>query len=419
MFYWPGPESDSMQVVLDWYIENVTPTSGIKPELILPGRMGYYEKLDVVVAGASSEIDAFMNCSYTVRKYAPYAEDLNEYFAKPELAGDGSPDIFIPKVLDMLTVDGKLCAIPTDGTPNVLIYRKDLIERLLTDATWQALYRKIAVRELGRDLLPKDPMDWTWDDFLATALFFSKSQNPDSPTTYGTALQCRAMFPNGKIVSAIMRSMGGSWFDEAGNPAFDTPVGRRALGIYETIMAKDASSTACVTYEYMEPNEAMKTGEAAMITQWSVAYNELSDPESSPLIWDKVAIAPHPAGDAEHVVWVTALDMSLSKFSEHKEETFKFLAFLSTVDAMRMYAENGGNAPVESVMLELGDESPLPLYNLEYIDKYAFSFTAPDGKTIGVLTILAQYASEVCAKTMTAGEAAAAIQADVEALLAD
>lgn len=54
MFYWPGPESDAMQVVLDWYIENVTPTSDIKPELVLRGRIGYYEKLDGVVAGACS-----------------------------------------------------------------------------------------------------------------------------------------------------------------------------------------------------------------------------------------------------------------------------------------------------------------------------------------------------------------------------
>jgi uncharacterized protein (DUF1800 family) len=36
-------------------------------------------------------------------------------------------------------------------------------------------------------MVPKDPDNWTWQDWMATALFFTKDVNPDSPTRYGIA----------------------------------------------------------------------------------------------------------------------------------------------------------------------------------------------------------------------------------------
>jgi multiple sugar transport system substrate-binding protein len=294
-----------------------------------------------------------------------------------------------------------------------------LIERLLVDREWQETYRQIALRELGRELMPKPAAEWTWDDFLATVLFFSKAQNPDSPTQYGTALQAKAMWPNGKIWSSVLKSSGGSWFDEAGNPAFNTPAAKRAMDVYTTVMQKGGSSPQSITYEYMEPNEAIKTGDAAMILQWSVAHHELTDPEASPLVWDKIGIAPHPAGDVNHTVWLTALAVGLSKYSEHKEEAFEWLSFLCTEEAMRMYGMSGGNPPVASVLTELGGESPVLLYNLDFIDKYAMAFNAPQGKTVGVLRIIAQYVSSAVAGDLTSEEALAGIQREVTQLLSE
>jgi len=418
MVYWPGPESDAMQKVVDWYNENVTPSSGVKVEMVLFGREGFFEREATLLAAGSSEVDMIFTTSYIIHEHAPYLEDLYPYFANPELGGEGTPDILIPTVKESFVVDGELKGLVMDASINLLLYRKDLIEELLTNPEWQERYRMIAVRELGRELLPKHPEDWTWDDFMATALFFSKSQNPDSPTTYGTALQAKAMWPNGKIWSSVLRSCGGSWLDEQGNPAFNSASARRAMDIYVSLVEKGATSPACITYEYMEPNEAVRTGEAAMILQWGVAYIELTDPERSPLVWDKIGVAPHPAGDVHHTVWLTSMGVGLSKFSQHKKESFKWLSFLATLQAQRMYGQNGGVPGVAEVLKELSAEKPIFGYVADYLDKYAF-FEVAGAKTVGVLRVIAQYVSAACSLQMSSGEALANIQREVAELLGE
>lgn len=415
MVYWPGPEADAMEKVVDWYNKNIGPTSGIKVEMVLFGREGFFEREATLLAAGSPEVDLIFSTSYIIQEHAPYLEDLDPYFADPTLCKEGTPDILIPRVKESFVVDGKLKGIVLDASINLLLYRKDLVQRLLTDASWQQLYREIARRELGKDLLPKPPDEWTWDDFLATALFFSKSQNPDSPTTYGTALQAKAMWPNGKIWSAVLKSCGGSWFVD-GEPAFETPAAVRAMNVYRLLVEKGATSPQCITYEYMEPNEAMRTGEAAMILQWGVAYVELTDKERSPLVWDKIGVAPHPAGDGGHTVWLTTMGVGLSKYSPHKEAAFKWLCFLATMKAQRMYGLNGGVPGVQAVLEELAEKSTIYGYVSDYLRKYAF-FENAGPKTVGVLRIIAEKVSAVAALDLTVEQALAAINREVKQLM--
>ncbi len=61
-----------------------------------------------------------------------------------------------------------------------MYYRKDLIDRLLSDEAWKKKYSDIAKNKLGKALEPKDPDKWNWDDYEATALFFTKSINAEA-----------------------------------------------------------------------------------------------------------------------------------------------------------------------------------------------------------------------------------------------
>lgn len=55
-----------------------------------------------------------------------------------------------------------------DTSITLLLYRKDLIEKLISDAEWREKYVALAKQELGRDLEPKYPANWNWDDFYVT-----------------------------------------------------------------------------------------------------------------------------------------------------------------------------------------------------------------------------------------------------------
>ena len=77
--------------------------------------------------------------------------------------------------------DGKQYGVPTDLSLHFLYYRKDLIDALLADPAAQAKYTEIAQEKLGQALTPKDPDSWTWDDFAATALYFTQGGQPGQP----------------------------------------------------------------------------------------------------------------------------------------------------------------------------------------------------------------------------------------------
>ncbi|HHY47782.1 MAG TPA: sugar ABC transporter substrate-binding protein [Firmicutes bacterium] len=413
MVYWPGPEAEAMEKVVKYYNEKISPKSGVKVEMVLFGREGFFEKEATMMAARSSDVDLYFTCSYIVGQHAPYLETLNDYFAKTKIEGGGLENI-LPVCVDAMTVDGQVKGLTLDASINLLLYRKDLINRLLTDKEWQAKYQEISKRELGKALTPKQPTEWNWDDFMATALFLSKAHNPDSPTEYGTALQAKNMWPNGKVWSAVLRSMGGSWFDDKGKPAFNSPKAIAALKLYADLVKKDASPKACINYEYTEPNEAFKSGRVALLLQWGVAYNELSNKEVSPLVWDKVGIAPHPG--ERHVVWLTSMGVGVNKFSKNKEAALKWLGFLTTTEAMKIYGESGGVPPVAEVLTGLSAKNPYFGYAKDYLAKYAFSEKAKD-KTVDVLRVLAKYVSAVSGGQIDPETAAGRIQKEVEDLL--
>jgi len=418
MVFWPGPEAEAMQKVVDYYNTNVSPESGVKVEMVLFGREGFFEKEATILAGGSSEVDMIFTTSYIIEQHAPYFESLNEYYANPELAGEGKKELFINSVTQGFTMDGNLYTVPTDASITVLLYRKDLINKLISDASWREKYMALAKKELGKDLEPKYPANWNWDDFYTTCLFFTKAYNDESPTKYGTALQAKAMWPNAKIWTAILRSCNGHWFNREGVPTFDSPEALKALNMYVNLMKKEAASPGSVNYEYNGPNEAMKTENAAMILQWGVAFNELSNQEKAPLIWDKVAIAPYPAGAFGHTNWLTSMGVGLSKYSKFKEESFKWLAFLSTQEAMSIYGKNGGVPPVTEVLSELGQEDVIFRYVEDYLKNYAFNYSGTSGvKTLDILRILSTNISAACALSITSEEALKDTQDQINQLL--
>ena len=72
--------------------------------------------------------------------------------------------------------------------------------------------RNISARRSSR----RTPTDWTWDDWAATALYFTKAVNPDSPVRYGTVLQMKNLLFNMMVFQSLPRAYGADWMDESG-----------------------------------------------------------------------------------------------------------------------------------------------------------------------------------------------------------
>jgi len=378
MIYWPGPESEAMQKVLDFWNNTEGKKLGIKVNMINFSREEFWTKQETILSSKSPEIDIAFVATYILGRFAPYLVPLKDVKITPR--------IFIKSTLESLSYSGMLYGIPMDVSNHFLYYRKDLISKLLTDSTWKTKYEELSKKYLGISLSPKSPDKWTWLDYKATAIFFTKKYNEFSPTQYGTVLQMKNLIYNIMIWNDTLWAYGGTWFNKEGKFNIATPEAVKAANLYKELYELGTTPPECIAYEYAEANMTFQTGKAAFMVQWSAAYHELIDKEKSPLIFDKVEIVPPPG--PRHATHVHTLGLAVSKYSQNKEAAASFLKFLSTKEAMKMYAEAGGIPPVESVLNELAMTRPEFPKIAETVRKYGYvEFTGAE--TMAILQILA------------------------------
>ncbi len=363
LLFWPGPESEAMQKVVDAFNAGPGHDKGFVVRQLLFSRQGYFDKEIADLAAGSKDFDLALVTTYTLGRYAPFLSPIDQYV--PPIASQQ----FAPVAVDSLRAGGKLYGVPTDISLHFTYYRSDLMQRLLTDGAWQKTYSDLAEQKLGHALLPKPPADWTWEDYEATALFFTKALNPQSPTRFGTVLQMKNLIYNVMLWDATLVSNGGNLLDAAGKPSIDSPAAAKGVAIYATLYKDGATPKGSVNYEFAEANQAFGTGQAATMLQWNAAYGIVNG-KDMPATAGKVGIAPLPAGPDGHKTHVHSLGIGMNKASEHKDQAGAFLAYLASQPAMEIYAKAGGTPPMPSVLQSMAATRP----DLALVGKYAADY---------------------------------------------
>ncbi|MGB9662617.1 MAG: hypothetical protein ACPL5F_11505, partial [Moorellaceae bacterium] len=82
----------------------------------------------------------------------------------------------------------------------------------------------------------------------------------------------------------------------------------------------------------------------------------------------------------------------LNKYSAKQEAALKWLRYLATKDAIKMYAENGGIPPVKDVLEGMKEKRPEFPYIAEHSEKYGF-VEDTSANVFPVLEIMAKYLS--------------------------
>jgi len=331
---WPGgPEETALRKAVEVY--NGKAADADKVKLIFFNRDGFFDKLQADLAAGSKEFDANLLATYAIGRYAPFMD--------PITLPASAKDVFSDKVLATMQFGGKQYGVPTDLSLHFMYYRKDLIDQLLGNADWKKKYGEIAQAKLGKALQPKDPDQWTWDDYEATALFFTKSINSDSPTRYGTVLQMKNLLFNMMVWESTARSEGGNWMDDKGAITVDTPAFRKGLELYKRLYDAGATPKDSLSYEYAEANAAFGSGQAATMLQWNAAFGDLDSKDKNPAIAGKIGTVAPPTGSAGRFTHIHGLGLGINKNSDHKDGAVKFLSWLATPEAMELYAKAGGS----------------------------------------------------------------------------
>lgn len=349
---WPGgSEETALRAAVTVYNALPTTAEDDKVDLIFFNRDGFFDKLQTDMAAGTDAFDANLLATYSIGRYASYMD--------PVELDPNADKVFGAAVLKTMQYDGKQYGVPTDLSLHFMYYRKDLIDALLADDAGKKTYGEIAQKHLGKALEPKEPKDWTWDDWAATALYFTKAVNSASPVRYGTVLQMKNLLFNMMVFEALPRSYGGDWMDDAGNITVNSDAWKTALQIYKTLYDAGATPKDSLSYEYAETNAAFESGQVATALQWNAAAGELTDKDKAPGVADKVGIAPPPAGPDGRFDHIHSLGLGINKNAKNKAGAVKFLQWLSTEEAALAYAENGGSPALSpEVVTKVAEKRP-------------------------------------------------------------
>ncbi|WP_166791189.1 ABC transporter substrate-binding protein [Cryobacterium sp. Hh7] len=362
MVFEPGPEADAMSVLVDEFNTGEGKDAGIAVEITQLSRTDTFAKEAAVMSTKSSDYDLYRTASYLIAQHAPYLEPL---------ALDES--LYFETAVDSLKVDDELYGVPLDVSNHFLYYRTDLVEAMMGDVEG---FKKISKEAFGKELEPKNPDDWTWDDYLASAAYFTKTYNPESPTEYGTILQAKNLVYNAMVWGDVLWSFGGGWLDADGNPDLNSDAAKKAVAVYSAAYTSGVVSADSSQAEYPETQAALTSGNAAFAIQWGAAFAGLNDAEQSPLTAGKIGVAPVP-GDI-HQTHVHTLSVGINKYGKNKEAAATFVNFLAKADTMTTYVGAGGIAAMPTVLDANATVNPLFPYLSR--DIAANSFAAPNEK---------------------------------------
>lgn len=361
---WPGgPEEQALRSVVATYNARPEVAEDDKVELLFFSRDGFFDKLQADLAAGTDAFDANLLATYSIGRYAPYMTPI-------ELAPDAA-ETFGESVLGTMQFEGRQYGVPTDLSLHFLYYRDDLISALMSDDAAKAKYTEIAQEYLGKPLEPKQPDDWSWEDFAATALYFSRAVNPDSPVRYGTVLQMKNLLFNMMVFQSLPRAYGADWTDAEGAVTVNSEAYRTGLEMYKMLYDAGATPTDSLSYEFPEANAAFTSGQVAMMLQWNGAAGELTSPDSAPVTAETTSMVAPPAGPEGRFTHIHGLGLGLNANAKNPEGAKAFLSWLSSRDAAVDYAKAGGapglaGAAIEAVAGDRPDLVPLGEFASSY-----------------------------------------------------
>lgn len=363
---WPGgPEETALRAAAEIYNARADVAEDDKVKLIFFSRDGFFDKLQADLAAGTDAFDANLLATYSIGRYAPYMT--------PVSLSENASDVFGESVLKTMQFDGKQYGVPTDLSLHFLYYRTDLIEELLADEAAVAKYGDISEKYLGVRLEPKDPDDWTWQDFAANALYFSKAVNPESQTRYGTVLQLKNLLFNIMVFHSLPRSYGADWMDEDGNITVDSDAYREALEMFKILVDAGATPKDSFSYEYAEANSAFGSGQVAAMIQWNAAAADLTNSEKTPVTADVTKTIAPPAGPDGRFTHVHGLGLGVNANGKNPDGAKAFIEWLSTEDAAKAYALAGGATGLTpEVVSSIANERPDLVPLGEYASSYGF-----------------------------------------------
>jgi len=242
-------------------------------------------------------------------------------------------DDFTKPEQNFVTFSEKIYGIPTQGGSYSMYSRIDLFE--------DPDERKKFKQQYGYEL--PMPSELTWKQFEDVAEFFTRPEED----LWGLAINGKMAPSLPNLLLSWLRSYGMSMFGEDWVPNLDNDI---VVDYYEMIekgVTKWAPAGAKGQTAKQARNQFLK-GEGVIHFGWADVKTNVTDPSLSKITLDQVVQTSCPKGestDGQHTTFSIIWGNVLSKYSEHPEETYQWMKYMTLHDKQYLF---GGGIPVRT-----------------------------------------------------------------------
>ncbi|GAB3475157.1 ABC transporter substrate-binding protein [Nocardiopsis coralliicola] len=271
-------------------------------------------KITTSVATGGGEFDAVMVSNYETRQWASYGwlENLQPYI---DASDDYDDEDFIPSIRENLSSGGDMYSVPFYGESSFVAYREDLFEQAGVE-------------------MPEDP---TWEEVAGLA----EELDGIEPGVSGICM--RGLAGWGEVLSpfnSLLNTFGGRWYDEDWNAELDSPEFRRAAEFYVDL-ARSHGQPGAANAGFGDCLNRYGQGQAAMFYDATAMVSTIEDTEAS-TVAGKNGYAPAPVDSTDYGGWLYTWSLGIPATSEHKDEAWAFLEWMTDKDYIRLVADTYG-----------------------------------------------------------------------------
>jgi sorbitol/mannitol transport system substrate-binding protein len=238
-----------------------------------------------------------------------------------EIKTDAAYDVddLLPAIRSGLSYEGKLYAAPFYGESSMLMYRKDLAD-------------KVGVT------VPERP---TWPQIKDLA---AKIHNP--PSVYGICLRGKPGWgDNMAFLSTLVNTFGGQWFDMTWKPQLDSKPWHDAITFYVDLL-KNYGPPGSSANSFNEILALYNEGKCGMWIDATIAASFISDPKQSKVA-DKVAFAQAPTMvTPKGANWLWSWNLAIPAGSKKVDAAQKFVNWATSKEYIALVGQTNGWANV-------------------------------------------------------------------------
>lgn len=238
---------------------------------------------------------------------AGFVKDVTNRFDE-----ESKEDVF-SGAIDSVSYDGKLYGMPWLNDTKFLYYNTEMLQNA------------------GFDHPPV-----TWDDLLHQAQTLKDNGVVEYPIVWSWA-QAEALICD---FTALTSSFGGSLVDGKGVPAINSKENVETLQFMVDSIKNGLTDPKSTQYLEEDVRGVFSSGKSVFALNWTYMYNMANDPNESSIV-GKVGITPVPGTKNHDGMSVNGgMGLAVTSGSEHVDEAWKYIEFLSSKEVQKHYAKN-------------------------------------------------------------------------------